>query len=87
MGKKGDNGNISIFTKKGVTFQKEEDVPITCKGAPIIIVKQDERGQYRIPLVQECVQWQPRHPTPQAGSLIRDSNNLYDLPSIEQEIK
>jgi len=30
IGKTADNGNISIFTKKGVSVYKEEDVLITC---------------------------------------------------------
>jgi hypothetical protein len=44
---KTNNGrNISIFTKNGVTTHKEEDVLITCKGAPILIGVQDEQGRY-----------------------------------------
>ena len=31
VGKTADDGNISIFTNKGVTVHKEEDVLITCK--------------------------------------------------------
>jgi len=41
-----DNGNISIFTKIGISVYKEEDVLITCKGVAILIGKQNERGQY-----------------------------------------
>ena len=52
VGKTADDGKMSILTKKGVTVHKEEDVLITCKGAPILIVKRDERRRYRIPLVQ-----------------------------------
>ena len=37
VGKTNDNGNVSIFTKDGVTVHKEEDVLITCKGTPILI--------------------------------------------------
>ena len=59
MGKTAGDGNVSIFTKKGVTVHKEEDVLITCKGAPILIEKRDERDRYRIPLVQEHGQWIP----------------------------
>ena len=73
--------------KKGVTVHKEEDVLITCKGAPILIGKRDERGRYRIPLVQERGQWLPRHPTPKTGAILREANNVYNLPSIEQAIK
>ena len=37
VGKTCDDGNISIFTGDGVTVHKEQDVLITCKGAPILI--------------------------------------------------
>ena len=37
VGKTANDGNISIFTKKGVTIYKEEDVIITCKGAPTAV--------------------------------------------------
>ena len=63
VGKTADNGNISIFTKEGVTVYKEEDVLITCKGKAILICKRDKRGRYRIPLVQNRGNWQPRQPT------------------------
>ena len=63
VGKTSDDGNISIFTKKGVTVHKEEDVLITCKGAPILIGKRGERGCYQIPLVQEHGKWAPHNPT------------------------
>jgi hypothetical protein len=52
VGKTADDGNISIFTKEGVAVYKEEDVLITCKGEAILIGKRDERGRYRIPLIQ-----------------------------------
>ena len=39
VGKTADNGNISIFTKEGVSVYKEEDVLITCKGEAILIGK------------------------------------------------
>ena len=63
VGKTNDDGNVSIFTKDGVTVHKEEDVLITCKGAPILIGVRDERGRYRIPLVQRRGQWRPRKPS------------------------
>ena len=37
VGKTCDDGNISIFTGDGVTEHREQDVLITCKGAPILI--------------------------------------------------
>ena len=52
VGKTNDDGNVSIFTRDGVTVHKEEDVLITCKGAPILVGVQDEQGRYSIPLVQ-----------------------------------
>ena len=65
----------------------EEDVLITCKGAPILIGKRDERGRYCIPLVQECGQWSPRHPMPKTREVIQQSNRVYDLTSTEQAIR
>ena len=62
VGKTCDDGNISIFTKDGVTVHKEQDVLITCKGAPLLIRVRDEQGHYRIPLIQQRGQWQPRAP-------------------------
>ena len=44
VGKRVDDGNVSIFTKECVTVYKEEDVFITCQKKTIIIVKRDERG-------------------------------------------
>ena len=53
VGKTADDGNISIFTKDGVTVHKETDVFITCRGKPILVGKQDSRGRYLIPLLQQ----------------------------------
>ena len=44
VGKTTNDGNVSIFTKDGVRVHKEEDVLITCKGAPILMGVQDKRG-------------------------------------------
>ena len=63
VGKTADDGNVSIFTKYGVTIHKEEDVIITCQKKPIIICKRYERGRYRIPLTQDQGQSQPHRPT------------------------
>jgi hypothetical protein len=87
MGKTANDGTISIFTKDGVTVHKETDVLITCKGEPILIGVRDERGHYRIPLIQQRGQWQPRRPSKQAGKCLRKANSIYDLPSMEQAIK
>jgi hypothetical protein len=87
VGKTSDGGNISIFMKKDVTVHKEEDVLITCKSAPILIGKRDERGRYRISLVQEQCQWSPCHPTPTTREALQQANSVYDLPSTEQAIR
>ena len=44
VGKTANDGNVSIFTREGVTVYKEEDVLITRQRKRIIIGKQDERG-------------------------------------------
>ena len=85
--KTADDGTISIFTKDGVTIHKETDVLITCKGEPILIGVRDERGHYRIPLIQRRGQWQPQQPSKQARKSLRQANSVYDLPSTEQAIK
>ena len=87
VGKTCDDGNISIFTGDGVTVHKEEDVLITCKGEPILIGVRDERGRYRIPLIQQKGHWQPRRPTKRAKKALNQANSVYDLPSIEQAVK
>ena len=87
VGKTADDGTISIFTKHGVTVHKEDDVLITCKGEPILIGARDEAGRYRIPLIQQRGQWQPRKPSKQARRILRQANSVYDLPSTEQAIK
>ena len=63
VGKTADDGTISIFTKDGVTVHKEQDVLIKCQGEPILVGVRDEHGRYRIPLIQQKGQWQPRRPT------------------------
>jgi hypothetical protein len=87
VGKTADDGTISIFTKDGVTVHKEQDVLITCKGEPILIGVRDERGRYRIPLLQQKGQWQPRKPSKKARVALQQANSVYDLPSTEQAIK
>ena len=87
VGKISDDGTISVFTKDGVTVHKEEDVLITCKGEPILIGVRDMNGRYRIPLVQQRGQWQPRRPTKRQRKFLRQANSVYDLPSTEQAIK
>eukprot|EP00956_Cyclotella_meneghiniana_P024798 scaffold50421_cov81-Cyclotella_meneghiniana.AAC.3 len=87
VGKTADDGTISIFTKDGVTVHKEQDVLITCKGMPILIGVRDEHGRYRIPLMQQKGQWQPRRPRARINAALQKANSVYDLPSIEQAIK
>jgi len=87
IGKTADNGNISIFTKEGVSVYKEEDVLITCKGEAILIGKRDERGRYIIPLVQNLGNWQPKQPIKHSKKYVQQANSVYDLPSTEEAIK
>jgi len=87
VGKTADNGNISIYTKEGVSVYKEEDVLITCKGEAILIGKRDERGRYRIPLVQNQGNWQLRQLTKHSKKYLQQANSVYDLPSTEEAIK
>jgi hypothetical protein len=87
VGKTSDDGTISIFTKEGVTVHKEQDVLITCKGEPMLIGIRDNKGRYRIPLVQQRGNWQPRKPSKKARHALRQANSVYDLPSIKQAIK
>ena len=82
-----DDGNVSIFTKDGVTIHKEEDLIITCQNKPILVGKRDERGRYRIPLTQYHGQWQPRRPTKEARRQLQMTHSVYDLPSKEEYIK
>ena len=81
VGKVSDDGTLSIFTKDGVTVHKEEDVLITCKGAPILIGVRDDHGRYRIPLTQHEGTWQPRRPSKRAKQALQQANSMYDLPS------
>ena len=73
VGKMADDGTVSVMTKEGVNVFKEEDVIITCKGEPILINigVRDSHGRYRIPLMQQRGQWQPRHPSKQAWKTLR----------------
>ena len=57
------DGNVSVFMKDDVKIYKEEDILITCKGGPILIGRQDERGRYQITLVQQRGQYKPKMPT------------------------
>jgi hypothetical protein len=87
VGKTADNGTVSVFTKEGINVFKEEDMLITCKGEPILIGVRDSQGQYRIPLMQQWGQWQPRCPSKQAQKALRQANSVYDLPRTKQAIK
>ncbi len=87
VGKTANNGMISIFSKEGVMVHKEQDILITCKGKPILIGVRDDHGWYRIPLVQQCRQRQPRHPSKKAEQALWQANSVYNLPSTEQAIK
>ncbi len=86
VGKTANNGMISIVTKEGVTVHKEQDIIITCKGKSILFGVRDEHGRYRLPLVQQHGQWQPRHPSKKARQALRQVNSVYDLLSTEQAV-
>jgi hypothetical protein len=66
VGETSDNGTISIFTKDGNTVHKEQDVLITCKSEPILIGIRNEKGRYRVALVQQRCNLQPRKPSKKA---------------------
>ena len=85
--KTSDNGNVSIFTHEKVQVYKDADVLITCRGKPILIVKRDERGRYRIPLMQTKGHWRPQTPTKTFKKFLQEANSIYDLPSPEEAIK
>ena len=87
VGRLSDDGTVSVFTKDGVSVYKEQDVLITCQGKPILIGVRDERGRYRVPLMQQKGQWQPRAPKKRVINKLQQANSVYDLPSIEQGIK
>ena len=87
VGKVSDDGTLSIFTKDGVSVHREEDVFITCKGAPLLIGVRDDRGRYRIPLTQHKGHWQPRKPTKCVKTVLHHANSIYNVPNTEQAIK
>ena len=87
VGRVADDGTVSVFTKDGVSVYKEQDVLITCQGKPILVGVRDERGRYRVPLMQQKGQWQPRAPKKRVINKLQQANSVYDLPSIEQGIK
>ncbi len=87
VGKTAHDGMISIFTKDGVMVHKKQDILITCKGKPILIRVRDNHGRYRIPLVQQRRQWQPRHLSKKARQALWQANSIHNLPSTEQAVK
>ena len=78
VGKTADDGTISTFTKEGVSVHKEQDVLITCKGKPILIGVRDDQGRYRIPLMQQKGQWQPRKPKKRINTALLQANSTID---------
>ena len=87
VGKTDDDGNVSIFTKYGVTVYKEEDVIIIFQIKPILVGKRDKRGRYRIPLTQDHRQWQPHRPPKAERRKLHLAHSVYDIPSKEEAIK
>ena len=86
VGRLADDNTVSIFTQYGITIHKEHDVLITCRGDPVLISVRDEHRRYRVSLIQTKGQWQPRLPKKRVTAKLREANNVYDLPSIEQAI-
>ena len=78
---------MSIFTSNSVMLHKEEDVLITCKGAPILVEVHDKQGRYRILLVQHQGQWRPRKPSKATRIKLGQAKSVYNLPPTEQAIK
>ena len=87
VGKTSDDGNISVFTKDGVSVYNEEVVLITCKTKPILVGKRDKRGRYRIPLTHQKGQWQPQVPNKRTRPHLQQATSVYDLPSTEDAVK
>ena len=87
IGKTSNDGNLSIFTYEKVQVYKEADVIITYRGKPILIRKWDERGRYRIPLMQTRGHWRPRTPTKKSKKFLQETKSVYDLPTTEEAIK
>ena len=85
--KTSDDCNVSIFTDEKVQVYKEADVLITCRGKPILIGKRDERGRYRIPLMQTQVQWQTRKPSKKSNKFLQEANRVYNLPTTEEAVR
>ena len=87
VGKTSDGGNVSIFTKEGVSVYKEEYVLITCKGKAIFVGRRDERGRYQIPLVQSRGKWKPRKRKKRTKKYLQQDKSVYELPSTKEAIK
>ncbi|KAL7550761.1 hypothetical protein ACHAWF_013977 [Thalassiosira exigua] len=87
VGKVVDDNAMSIFMKHSAAAYKEEDALITCKGEPILVGVRNEHGRYRVPLIQQQDQWQPRVPTKRVCAALEQAHSIYDLPSVEQGIK
>lgn len=83
-----DDNNMAIFLKDDVKIYREQDVLITCKGKPLLVGVRDERGRYRIPLVQQRHgTWAPRAPSAKVRQALEAANSVYDLPSVEEAIR
>ena len=87
VGKTSDDGNVSIFTDEKLQVYKEADVLITCRGKSILVGKRDERGHYRILLMQTRGQWQPQNPRKKSKKFFQEANSVCDLPTTEEAVK
>ena len=57
------------------------------KGKLFLIGVQDDHGQYRIPLIQQRRQWQPRRPSKKTRRALKQANSINNFPSTEQAVK
>ena len=87
VGKTSDDENVSIVTDEKVQVYKEADVLIACRGKSVLIGKRDERGRYRILLMQTRGQWQPQTPSKKSKKFLQEAKSVYYLPTTEEAIK
>ena len=87
VGKTSDDGNVSIFTDENFQVYKEADFLITCRCKPISIGKRDERGRYRILLMQTQGKWKLQKPSNKYKKFLQEANSVYNLPTIEEAVK
>jgi hypothetical protein len=55
-------------------------------SSPRMVSLSTMNRMFWVPLIQNKGQWQPRPPRKRVNAKLREANNVYDLPSIEQGI-